>query len=101
MPIILTKKKRSLFLQKNRCQGCGLCVVACPNGVLELSDELNMRAAYIPRVKEGKEQSCILCQRCEFACPAWAIYIVDEQPEQDPAAQASSPKNSARKAKTA
>jgi 2-oxoglutarate ferredoxin oxidoreductase subunit delta len=75
------KGPKSLFLQKNRCQGCELCIIACPTGVLDMSDEINMRAARLPRVKEGKERSCILCQRCEFACPAWAIYLVDEQPE--------------------
>jgi 2-oxoglutarate ferredoxin oxidoreductase subunit delta len=79
LPNLLTKGKKGLFLQKNRCQGCELCVVACPTGVLELSDEFNMRAARIPKVKAGKEKSCILCQRCEFACPNWAIYVVDEQ----------------------
>nr|MDO8084089.1 4Fe-4S dicluster domain-containing protein [Candidatus Sigynarchaeum springense]MDO8115923.1 4Fe-4S dicluster domain-containing protein [Candidatus Sigynarchaeota archaeon] len=80
MPILLMKAKRILFFQKNRCQGCEMCVVACPTGVLDLSDEYNMRAAQVPRVKPGKEKSCILCQRCEFACPNWAIYVIDEQP---------------------
>nr|MDO8115278.1 4Fe-4S binding protein [Candidatus Sigynarchaeota archaeon] len=90
MPKLLTKGKRSLFFQKNRCQGCNLCIVVCPTGVLESSGDLNMRAANVPRVKAGKEKSCILCQRCEFACPNWAIYIIDEQPEpQKPATPAS------------
>ncbi|MBN2151574.1 MAG: 4Fe-4S dicluster domain-containing protein [Candidatus Lokiarchaeota archaeon] len=88
MPKLLTKGSKALFFQKNRCQGCEMCVVVCPTGVLELSDEYNMRAARVPRVKHGKEVSCILCQRCEFACPNWAIYVVDEQPgEQKPAGQ--------------
>jgi NAD-dependent dihydropyrimidine dehydrogenase PreA subunit len=86
LPTLLTKGKKALFFQKNRCQGCELCVVACPTGVLELSDEFNMRAARVPRVKAGKERSCILCQRCEFACPNWALYLLDEQPgKQKPA----------------
>ncbi len=53
--------------------------MACPTGVLEMSGEMNMRAAFIPKVKDGKERSCIMCQRCEYACPAWAIYIVENK----------------------
>ncbi|MEX2680511.1 MAG: 4Fe-4S dicluster domain-containing protein [Candidatus Sigynarchaeota archaeon] len=88
MPKLLTKRKKVLFFQKNRCQGCEMCVVVCPTGVLELSDEYNMRAAQIPKIKAGKEKSCILCQRCEFACPNWAIYVIDEQPvEKTPAGE--------------
>ncbi|MHA1793119.1 MAG: 4Fe-4S dicluster domain-containing protein [Promethearchaeota archaeon] len=81
MPILLTKGHKSLYFQKNRCQGCEACIVACPTGVLEMSSELNMRAAFIPKVKDGKERSCIFCQRCEYACPVWAIYVIQNTEE--------------------
>ncbi|MHA1679611.1 MAG: 4Fe-4S dicluster domain-containing protein [Promethearchaeota archaeon] len=77
MPILLKKGRKTLYFQDNRCQGCENCVNACPTGVLTMSDELNMRASYIPVVIEGKERSCIFCRRCEFACPVWAIYVGD------------------------
>lgn len=79
--IINDQKRKSLMLNIHRCQGCELCVVQCPTGVLELSDELNVRLAYPPRVKAGKEPYCIFCKRCEYACPVWAIYVVEENPE--------------------
>ncbi len=72
------EKKYSLFLNKNRCGGCEICVVVCPTGILEMGDELNVRIAYIPRVKEGKEKYCSACRRCEYSCPDWAIYVLDE-----------------------
>ena len=78
MPKLFSKDGKCLFLQENRCLGCEGCIVACPTGVLEMSDTLNMCAAFIPKVKDGKEKSCTLCQRCELACPAWAIYVVDD-----------------------
>jgi 2-oxoglutarate ferredoxin oxidoreductase subunit delta len=80
MPKLLENEERGylLFLNKNRCGGCEMCVNVCPTGVLEISDELNMRVSYIPKVKEGKEKYCIACRRCEFCCPDWAIYIIDE-----------------------
>lgn len=78
------EKKFSLFLNKNRCGGstsCGICISVCPTGILEFSDELNMRIAYIPRVKEGKEKYCTGCRRCEYGCPDWCIYVLEEGEE--------------------
>ncbi len=50
----------------------------CPTGILEMSDELNMRIAYIPKVKDGKDKYCTGCHRCEFGCTDWCIYVLDE-----------------------
>ena len=72
------EKKFSLFLNKSRCGGCEICIYLCPTGILEMSDELNMRIANIPKVKEGKDKYCTGCRRCEFGCPDWCIYILDE-----------------------
>jgi len=40
-----------------------------------------MRVAYIPKVKAGKEKYCTNCRRCEFACPEWCIYVLEEEEE--------------------
>jgi len=66
------------MLNQHRCQGCEICVSVCPTGILEMSDQLNMRVAFLPKVKEGKEKYCTACKRCEYTCPIWAIYIVPE-----------------------
>lgn len=79
--IINEAKGKTLMLNAHRCQGCELCVVACPTGILELSDELNVRLAYPPRVKDDKGKYCIFCKRCEYACPVWAIYVLEAEPE--------------------
>jgi 2-oxoglutarate ferredoxin oxidoreductase subunit delta len=73
------KEKFSLFLDKNRCGGCQMCISLCPTGILELSDELNMRIAYVPQVKEGKGEYCTGCRRCEYGCPDWCIYVLNEE----------------------
>ena len=59
-----------------------MCISLCPTGILELSNELNMRIAYIPQVKEGKEKYCTGCKRCEYGCPDWCIYVLDESENQ-------------------
>ena len=82
------EKKFSLFLNKDRCGGCEICVSVCPTGILEMSDMLNMRVAYIPRVKEGKEKYCVACRRCEYGCPDWAIYVLGEEESENLAKKA-------------
>jgi 2-oxoglutarate ferredoxin oxidoreductase subunit delta len=82
------EKKFSLFLNKDRCGGCEICVSVCPTGILEISDMLNMRVAYIPKVKEGKEKYCAACRRCEYGCPDWAIYILEEEKNENLAEKA-------------
>ncbi|MFX0026331.1 MAG: hypothetical protein ACFE8M_07935 [Candidatus Hermodarchaeota archaeon] len=77
------EKKFTLFLNKNRCGGdqCYNCISVCPTGILEPSNELNMRVAYLPKVKPGKEKYCTGCRRCEFACPEWCIYVLELEQE--------------------
>jgi formate hydrogenlyase subunit 6/NADH:ubiquinone oxidoreductase subunit I len=58
----------------------------CPTGILEMGDELNMRIAYIPRVKEGKAKYCTACKRCEYGCPD--IYILQESENENVANKA-------------
>lgn len=81
MPKLVEKKdkKFSLFLNKGRCGGCRACVCICPTGILEMSEELNYRIAYIPQVKEGKAKYCTGCRRCEYCCPDWCIYVLDDE----------------------
>ncbi|MBA7538004.1 hypothetical protein ES705_30277 [subsurface metagenome] len=82
------EKNFSLFLNKNRCGGCQVCVYVCPTGILEMGDELNMRIAYIPRVKEEKAKYCTACKRCEYGCPDWCIYILQESENENVANKA-------------
>ena len=42
-----------------------------------------MRVSYIPRVKEGKEKYCMACRRCEYGCPDWAIYVLEDEENQN------------------
>lgn len=60
-------------IDKERCKGCGLCVSACPFGVLDFSEQLNS-AGYNFAVALHPEK-CTGCAICAQVCPDVAIEV--------------------------
>ena len=59
------------------CKGCGLCVRACPKGVLALSKtKLNANGYHPAEVVD--QAACIGCASCARTCPDVAIRIEKE-----------------------
>ncbi|MHB8842269.1 MAG: ATP-binding protein [Candidatus Aquicultor sp.] len=53
----------------DECSGCGTCVDSCPNGVLELVDDI---------AKAVNEENCDGCKTCMEECAMEAIEVEDE-----------------------
>jgi 2-oxoglutarate ferredoxin oxidoreductase subunit delta len=68
--------KGTFNLIKDRCKSCEFCIEFCPQGILELSEEFNIRGYHPPRKKE--DGNCITCRLCELICPEFAIHITEE-----------------------
>jgi len=62
---------------KERCRGCGFCIEFCPKDVLAVSDELNEKGVYPPRVLD--ETRCALCNFCQTICPDAAIFTIRKE----------------------
>ncbi|UCG28856.1 MAG: 4Fe-4S binding protein [Bacteroidales bacterium] len=74
-------KKGNIHIVKDRCKGCGFCVEYCPNNVLELSEEFNIKGYHPPYIKH--EEDCIYCQLCETICPEFSIYVTLKEEEEE------------------
>ncbi|MHA1377609.1 MAG: 4Fe-4S dicluster domain-containing protein [Candidatus Helarchaeota archaeon] len=77
MPVLYKDedKGKILFLQRDRCKTCNLCINICPNKALISDSELNKRAGYPPAANPESEKGCTFCQMCELVCPDFAIYV--------------------------
>ena len=69
----LKPKRGEIHVNKDRCKGCGFCVEYCPEDVLELSEEFNVKGYHPPFVKQPDK--CIYCQLCQTICPEFAIFV--------------------------
>jgi len=57
-----------VIIKEDTCKGCGLCIKACPKGILALSgDKLNARGYHPITVTD--ESKCIGCASCARMCP--------------------------------
>ncbi|MGB4568100.1 MAG: 4Fe-4S dicluster domain-containing protein [Dysgonamonadaceae bacterium] len=57
-----------------RCKGCDLCVVACPEGVLELQPrEVNKKGYHYVYLKNPDD--CTGCANCGYVCPDACLTI--------------------------
>ncbi len=62
-----------VVVERDRCKGCELCVNACPQHILAMSEELNLQGYFSARVVEPHR--CIGCRMCAIACPDVAIEV--------------------------
>jgi heterodisulfide reductase subunit A len=74
-------KKRSLYIDSDKCTGCGVCGEKCPIEAIDLFNEKlqNLKATYVkypqavPLVYCIDKDRCIGCGVCEGVCKANAV----------------------------
>ena len=59
--------------RRERCKGCGMCVSACPKGLLAVSSKIN-RAGY-PVAHINDMKACTGCALCAEMCPDVVITV--------------------------
>lgn len=59
-----------IYVNEEKCTGCGNCVKACPPEILFVSsNHCNVNSELIPE--------CLGCQSCVVVCPSAAISLRD------------------------
>lgn len=69
--------KGRVVVDPDRCKGCELCALACPQGVLVLSERLNARG-YHPIQYVDPEHHCTGCALCAVMCPDVCLTVYRE-----------------------
>lgn len=68
-----------IVIDAQMCKGCGLCVEVCPEGFLEISEELNHQGHH--PAKFVSSNGCSGCCNCAVICPDVAIEVYKEEVE--------------------
>ncbi len=72
--------KGTVFIEQDRCKGCGLCPTVCPQHVLAI-DEAKLNAkGYHPAMLVDPEGRCTGCAICAVICPDVCITVYREAP---------------------
>jgi 2-oxoglutarate ferredoxin oxidoreductase subunit delta len=69
----MAKVKGAVVVETEGCKGCGLCVEACPQGVLGLNMEVNSRGYHYSYMENPED--CNGCTNCGTVCPDTCITI--------------------------
>ena len=69
----MAKMKGAIVVDTERCKGCQLCIIACPQKVIALANKVNLLG--YPYGEAVSEQSCVGCASSGFVCPDVCITV--------------------------
>ena len=79
------------YVNADKCRACSLCVKACPRRIIEIVPKKDMALNRCSNHDKGGvtrklcDIGCIGCKKCEKACEAGAVKVVDVNAIVDPA----------------
>lgn len=62
----------TIVVEIQKCKGCGICVTACPQDVIQLSNDVNSKGF---NFAEMKNDACTGCVNCALVCPDSVITV--------------------------
>ena len=70
--------KGIVVIDQDRCKGCDLCVLFCPQHVLALQPDILNSKGYHPAILTA--EGCTGCSVCAVICPDVCITVYREVP---------------------
>ena len=68
----------TIFIDQERCKGCGLCPTVCPQEVIRLDDDTLNAKGYHPALLDDPNGDCTGCAICAVICPDVCITVYRE-----------------------
>jgi 2-oxoglutarate ferredoxin oxidoreductase subunit delta len=72
-----------VVIDEIRCKGCALCTIACPFGLIRLSEKLNKQGYFPAEISPEALLRCTSCAMCAQMCPDVAITVYREVKDSD------------------
>lgn len=69
----------TIIVETDKCKGCELCIVACPQKCIQLSKKFNLKGYHFA---ELKNDTCTGCINCALVCPDYCITVYREPKKQ-------------------
>ncbi len=69
----MAKVRGAVVVDNELCKGCNLCVVACPQNVLDLNKEVNSKGYHYSYM--ANPEACTGCTNCAMVCPDSCITV--------------------------
>ncbi len=70
----------TIAVDQDRCKGCGLCGIACPQELITIADNVLNAKGYHPAALFDPEAKCTGCAICAVICPDVCITVYREVP---------------------
>jgi len=67
----------TILIDQERCKGCELCTLVCPQHIIQLDHILNAKG-YHPAVLHDPHAACTGCAVCAVVCPDVCITVLRE-----------------------
>jgi 2-oxoglutarate ferredoxin oxidoreductase subunit delta len=75
----MAKPKGYITIKEDRCKGCNLCVVYCPENILYLDHTINVKGYHPVAVTDM--ELCTGCGVCVMVCPDLVLEAFKKQPQ--------------------